>query len=158
MSESTPASTNTEAQSQRQRDLALDAEASRLDTHTDIGLRETLRHMRRAMGLIWLFPGAFSARAFLLFGSLAIPITILPWPLKIVIDHVVLGAPIENATGYPFYLRPFVEALHGSTVPEILFALVGLALVMVLLFGAFQQGGATSDQTDAFLDLSLIHI
>ena len=152
MSESTPASTNTEAQSQRQRDLALDAEASRLDTHTDIGLRETLRHMRRAMGLIWLFPGAFSARAFLLFGSLAIPITILPWPLKIVIDHVVLGAPIENATGYPFYLRPFVEALHGSTVPEILFALVGLALVMVLLFGAFQQGGATSDQTDAFLD------
>ena len=71
MSESSPASSNTRTQSQRQRDLALDAEASRLDTHTDIGLRETLRHMRRAMGLIWLFPGAFSARAFLLFGSLA---------------------------------------------------------------------------------------
>ena len=98
-----------EPQSQRTRDIALDTNASLLDTNTDIGLRETLRYMRRAMGLIWLFPGAFSARAFLLFGSLAIPITILPWPLKIVIDHVVLGVPIENATGYPFNLRPFVE-------------------------------------------------
>ena len=152
MSESNTPQLTSDPQSQRQREASLDAKASSLDTHTDIGLRETLRYMRRAMGLIWLFPGAFSARAFLLFGSLAIPITILPWPLKIVIDHVVLATPIEEATGYPFYIRPFVEALHGATVLEILFALVALALVMIFLFGAFQQGGATSDQTDAFLD------
>ena len=44
MSESNAESPNTEAQSQRQRDLALDAEASRLDTNTDIGERNPSSH------------------------------------------------------------------------------------------------------------------
>ena len=151
MSENTTPRSENDSSSQRQRDAMLDANASLLDTHTDIGFREVLRYMRRALSLIWLFPGAFTTRALLLFGSLAVPILLLPWPLKLVIDHVVLATPIEEATGYPFLIRPFVEALHGFTVPEILFALVALAIVMVILVGAFQQG-AGWDQTDARLD------
>jgi hypothetical protein len=48
-----------------------------------------------------------------------LPLLLVPWPGKIVIDHVIEGRPVEPA-GYPFFVRPFAAWLAGAGVVEIL--------------------------------------
>ena len=42
-------------------------------------------------------------------------IVLAPWMGKITIDHVVLGAPVEDVTGYPSFLIPVVQMLEGAS-------------------------------------------
>ena len=60
----------------------------------------------RALTYIKFFPVRFTAK-FLLFAlSLATPL-ILPWPIKIVIDNVILQKPVDPRVSRLF--RPFVR-------------------------------------------------
>jgi ABC-type multidrug transport system fused ATPase/permease subunit len=138
--------------SQREQERALDAQASLLDTDTDIGLGEALRIIRRGVGLLQHFWGRFLAKFLLNLGALAVPVLLLPWPVKLAIDHVVLARPIESATGYPGFMLPVLHALRGATPGEILVWLSVFAFSMVVLVGGFAPGGATQDTTEASME------
>lgn len=136
----------------REREAALDARSSALDTDTDIGFRDTMKIIWRVQKLQRYFWGRFWMKFGLMFVALATPVTLLPWPVKILIDHVVLAQPIEEAKGYPFFMWPLIDAMAGFTAFDILVTLTVIALIMVVLIGAFGPSGATNDTTEASLE------
>ena len=127
----------------------LDEQASSLDAHTDLRFREALRVVMRAVGYIRVFPLRFAAKFFLMWLSLLTPL-ILPWPIKIVIDNVVLGQPLAP-DAFPGYFAPFVAFLDGMSAMEMMAWVVALGAAMVVLIGGFGTDGGANDQTDAIL-------
>ena len=136
----------------RQREAALDAHASLLDARTDLSFSETLEIAARGMFFTRHFMGRFLAKNGLLFLALTVPVTIMPWPIKILIDHVVLGTPIEEATGFPPVWRPFLDMLGGSTPMEVLLAVTVVFIVLIVLIGAYAQGDNARDETEGNLE------
>lgn len=133
----------------REHEASLDADASKLDLHTDVNFREALVLVGRALTFIKYFPVRFGAKFFLMWLSLLTPL-ILPWPIKIVIDNVVLGKVVEP-DAFPGYFAPFVQMLDGKTPLEMMLWVVALGVVMVILIGGFGTDGGANDQTDATL-------
>ncbi len=127
----------------------LDEQASSLDAHTDLRFREALRVVMRAVGYIRIFPLRFAAKFFLMWLSLLTPL-ILPWPIKIVIDNVVLGQPLAP-DAFPGYFAPFVAFLDGMSAMEMMAWVIALGAAMVVLIGGFGTDGGANDQTDAIL-------
>ncbi|MDE0661797.1 MAG: ABC transporter ATP-binding protein [Gammaproteobacteria bacterium] len=108
----------------REDEKALDTRASLADLETDIDYRRTFHVIGRSV----LFVRYVWLRYVISFAShLArenLTIVLAPWIGKILIDHVVLGAPVEDATGYPSFLVPAIEMLEGASVGAILFWVV----------------------------------
>ena len=94
----------------------------------------------------------YIAKTVLAFLAGAIPITILPWPVKILIDHVVLGRPVSGATGYPPLWHPFLDAFAGATPLEVLAAVMGIFAALIVLMGAYASGEWARDEVDANLE------
>ena len=111
----------------REREAELDARSSGLDTRTDIDAVEALAIIKRVAGYIALFPGRYTIKFILKLGSYSLPLALLPWPGKVLIDHVILQKPLEDAAGYPFYIWPFINALQGSSAVELLLWLALIA-------------------------------
>ena len=136
----------------RERERELDARSSALDTHTDIGLSETLAVIRRVLVTFWpLAPVRLAVKALLQMGALGSVALLLPWQAKAVIDHVVLAEPIVT-TGYPPYLHPVLHWLDGMHPLEILIALSTIAVGMVLTLGYYASGGARDDGVEAGME------
>ena len=70
--------------------------------------------LRRVLRYAAPFRARFAVKIALLVASV-LPLVLLPWPGKIVIDHVIEGAPLDPAA-YPFFVRPFVALLVGIFV------------------------------------------
>ncbi len=136
----------------RDREAALDRRASLIDTQTDLTFGETLEVAARGMFLVRHFLGRFLLKLTLMFFAIAVPVVILPWPVKIVIDHVVLSRPIADATGYPPMWRPFLDALSGATPLEVLLAVTAIYVLFVLLIGGYAQGDNARDETEGNLE------
>jgi ABC-type multidrug transport system fused ATPase/permease subunit len=133
----------------RSAEANLDKAAHTLDTHTDTNFRETLRIVGRGISYIKYFKLRFTLRALLFWLSLMSPL-ILPWPIKIVIDNVILGLPVGQGTVYPPYFVPFIDFLTDKTPTEIMAWIVVLSATWVVFFGAFGTGAAQT-WTEAFL-------
>lgn len=144
MSEATAPSTKATL-AERERDL--DIAASPLDLDTGLDLRQTLRVVGRSLGYIKYFPGRFAAKFGLFAISLATPL-VLPWPIKIVIDNVILQRPIDPEA-FPSYFSPFVAFLDGRTPLEMMVWVLALGAFMVITIGGFGSSGGANDQTDA---------
>ena len=128
---------------------ALDATASPLDADTDLRFRQTLAVVWRAVAYIRFFPVRFATKFFIMWLSLLTPL-ILPWPIKIVIDNVVLRRPVD-AEAFPAYFRPFVAFLDGASPLEMMSWVIALAVFMVVVIGGFGTEAGANDQTDATL-------
>ena len=135
----------------REREAELDRRASLIDTQTDLSFGETLEVAARGMFLARHFAGRFILKLTLMFFAIAVPLVMLPWPIKIIIDHVVLGTPIEEATGYPPIWRPFLDALAGSGPLEVLVWVMVVLALFVLLIGGYAQGDNARDETEGNL-------
>ena len=86
----------------------------RLQESSDLTGRETLVILGRALRYVAPFRSAFLAKLGLLLLTL-IPTLLLPWPGKVVIDHVVEQHPIgEGIYRYPFFLEPLLTRLQGA--------------------------------------------
>ena len=94
-------------QSLRSTEASLDRAAHSLDVHTDTNFREALRIVGRGITYIKYFKVRFLVRTLLFWLSLMSPL-ILPWPIKIVIDNVILELPMGQGTVYPPYFVPFI--------------------------------------------------
>jgi ABC-type multidrug transport system fused ATPase/permease subunit len=133
----------------RSTEESLDQAAHALDVHTDTNFWEAIRIVGRGITYIRYFKVRFLLRALLFWLSLMSPL-ILPWPIKIVIDNVILGLPMGQGTVYPPYFVPFIEFLDGRDPVEIMAWIVVLAASWVILFGAFGTGAAQT-WTEGFL-------
>ena len=127
----------------------LDTQASSLDVETDLRFRDALAVVMRTVGYIKIFPLRFATKFFLMWLSLLTPL-ILPWPIKIVIDNVILGQPVAP-DDFPSYFGPFVTFLDGMSAMEMMAWVIALGAGMVVLIGGFGTDGGANDQTDALL-------
>ena len=131
----------------KKHEQSLDAAASTLDLDTDLNFRDTCRVIGRALTYIRYFPYRFMAKFLLFAMSLMTPL-IMPWPIKIVIDNVILQK-VMAPDAFPVYFRPFVMFLDGRTPFEMMVWVLCLGVAMVLLIGGFGSTGGSNDQTDA---------
>lgn len=127
----------------------LDKRSSGIDTHTDIDFQEAAQIIGRSARYIRFFLWRYIAKFILKLGSYALPLALIPWPVKILTDHVILGNPIEEATDYPGYMMPLINALQGASVLEILFWLALIGIILVITIGSYSTG--YEDETEAGL-------
>ena len=120
----------------------LDQTASTLDITTDIRFRDVVRILVRVGSYFRLFTARIVAKiSFITIESL-FRLLVVPWPGKVVVDHVILGQPIpKDAAGYPFYLAPFVVFLDGQSPVEMMLWVFVLGVFMVIVFGVTPNRG-----------------
>ena len=122
-----------------------------LEERGEYGNREALRIIGRALRYLGPFRDRFAIKGMLVILTL-LPLLFLPWPVKIVVDHIVLGLPLsEPTTPYPGLILPLIHFLDGRSWQEMLLWLVAIQLGLVALLGAVGTGGAERDQADGYL-------
>ena len=139
----------------REDEKALDERASLADLETDIDYRRTFRIIGRSVlfvRYVWL-RYVISFTSHWLRENLAI--VLAPWVAKILIDHVVLGASVEDVTGYPSFLVPVLEMLEGASVGGILFWVVLFSVVGLV---ASLAHGYVMALFDTRLTQSVVHL
>ena len=116
----------------------------------DVSTRETFSLVRRTLQQVW--PYRYQVGVKLILSLIGISIVlILPWPLKILIDHVVMSIPVGEApTVYPPYAQWMLDLMVGRSPMEIVWLIVGMSLVGIVLIGAFGNGAA-SDSAEGYL-------
>ncbi len=115
----------------------------------ELSSRETLAIFTRAFRYIAPFKGRFAVKAVLTVLSLFPPL-LLPWPIKMQIDHVIGGLPVDPAA-YPFFIRPLAEAIAGGSPAEIIMITLLFQLGCVVTFGMLGSTATERDQADARL-------
>jgi ABC-type multidrug transport system fused ATPase/permease subunit len=105
----------------------------------------------RAFAFAWPLRHRFAVKAGLMLAALG-PIVLLPWPAKILVDHVILGAPIDRPVRpYPWFVAWATDALAGAPVETILAWTIVAQVALLLLVGAFGTLGPELATTDASL-------
>ena len=135
----------TRLKSRREREEELDRRSSGLDTRTDIDAAETFRIIGRGARYIALFPGRYITKFILKLGSYALPLALLPWPAKMLVDHVLLAKPLPEMVngrieGYPAYWEPVITALYGTSPVELAIVLAVFGIIFVLTIGSYTDG------------------
>jgi subfamily B ATP-binding cassette protein MsbA len=111
----------------------------------------TLRTLLRALRFVGPFWRAFTVKGVLVVVSL-LPMLVLPWPIKILIDHVIDGVPLDHPVRpYPAPIQGLLAHLAGSSPGEIVAWVVGFQLLLFLLVGQFGAGGGERDSAQARL-------
>jgi ABC-type multidrug transport system fused ATPase/permease subunit len=122
-----------------------------LEESERIDHRETLRLFARALRYVRPFRARFAIKVLITLGSL-IPPLFLPWPVKILIDHVIQGRPLAEAVAsYPFFVRPALALLSGASPLAILLWTTGAQLLLLLVIGAIGTALRENDQVEAYL-------
>lgn len=112
--------------------------------------RETFALLGRSLKFVWPYRRQIAVKLGLTLLGLSV-VLFLPWPIKILIDHVVEGLPVGSSpTPYPPYVAWFVDLLHGLTPLEIVWAIVGVCVVGIVLIGGF-GGGVARDNASGGL-------
>lgn len=115
---------------------------------------ETFRLLGRSLRFVWPFRRQIGVKLALTLIGLSI-VLFLPWPIKILIDHVVMGLPVGSSpTPYPPYVGWFVDLLDGLTPFEIVWVIIAVSLLGIVLVGAF-GGGVARDYASGGLSEGL---
>jgi ABC-type multidrug transport system fused ATPase/permease subunit len=97
------------------------------------------------------FKARMAAKVGFITGEHLIRLLVLPWPMKIIIDHVILGEPIDaDASGFPAYLAPFVLPLRDMTPMQIMSWMLVLGVLTVALMGMTLNRTAGGTEGGAF--------
>ena len=126
--------------------------SSLISERTSFTTLETLKLLVRAFRYVYPYRGQFALKVFLNAFSL-IPLLILPWPLKILVDHGMLGIPVSEApTRYPPFVQPFLGVLESYTPWQIVIATLSVSFILILFVGRFgsrgQLGGTSAGLTE----------
>lgn len=107
----------------------------RVDVDPTLTAAAVARILRRSLKYIWPHRGLFGLKFLLMLGGFA-PLLVAPWPLKILIDHVVVERPLaETDIRFPPFMAPFVDAVAGLDVSGVLVATLALLAALVVAFG-----------------------
>ncbi|MGI9221619.1 MAG: ABC transporter ATP-binding protein [Woeseiaceae bacterium] len=109
---------------------------AKIARQNDIDFRESLRIIFRTAGYMRYLKARMAAKiGFVTFEHL-IRLLILPWPIKIIIDHAILGEPIDaEASGFPSYLTSSVLLLRGMSATEIMLWMLLFGVLTVVFMG-----------------------
>ena len=119
------------------------------ERRTSVG--ETFELLGRAFAYAAPFKGRFAVKYGLALLSL-MPLLVLPWPVKIIVDHAVLGIAIgEQPLPYPEVLGGAMAMLSAQSAEGIIFWMVGIQLALVALCGAVGTSGNERDFADSIL-------
>ena len=119
-----------------------------------IGSAETFRLLGRSLGFVWPYRRQIGVKIALTLIGLSI-VLFLPWPIKILIDHVVMGLPVGSSpTPYPPYVGWFVDLLEALAPFEIVWVIIAISLLGIVLVGAF-GGGVARDYASGGLSEGL---
>ena len=122
------------------------AHTDRVDTDPTLDARGVVSILRRSFTYVWPVKHLFFLKFFLMAGSI-VPMIVAPWPVKILIDHVVLQTPLEETTiRFPPFMSPFVQAMTGADPATLLISTVSFLAALLIVFG-----GAGERFTAAFL-------
>ncbi len=123
----------------------------RMEESEFLSNRETLAVIGRALRYIEPFRGRFVVKLGLMIASL-IPMLMLPWPVKIIIDNVILGRPVDDPVqAYPAFLVPVMRQLEGLSPEQVLMAVIGFQMSLFLLIGAFGTTGSEGETAEGYL-------
>jgi ABC-type multidrug transport system fused ATPase/permease subunit len=121
------------------------------DEPTTIDSWQTVGLLHRALRYAQPFRARFAVK--LLLGSLSlIPLMLLPWPVKLLLDQVIEGIPVGDALiPYPFFIEPLARALEGRPSAELVAWAIGFQVLLLLAVGRIGTSSRESDETDAYL-------
>ena len=107
----------------------------RIDVDPTLAAADVLRILRRSLAYIRPHWRLFGLKFLLMLGSFA-PALVAPWPLKILIDHVVVERPLAEAdVRFPPFMAPFLDAIANLDTSDVLLATLGLLVALVAVFG-----------------------
>ena len=130
----------TRAGKRRASDRELERRTSGIDTQTEIGEGDSLKIILRSTAYIRYFVWRYLGKFVMKLGAYWIALTFLPWPVKMLTDHVVLNRPIEEATAYPWFWQPVIVLCQGWSALEILIFLALFGVCLALLIGRYITG------------------
>ncbi|MCH7708975.1 MAG: hypothetical protein IH884_10835, partial [Myxococcales bacterium] len=112
---------------------------------------QTMKLLLRAFRYLAPFKQRVAVKLGLGFVSL-LPMLLLPWPVKIMLDQVIESIPLEaTRVPWPFFIRPLLTPLRDASPTELIFWTMGFQAVLLFLIGAIGSGGRENDQADAYL-------
>ncbi len=124
---------------------------SPMEESEDLSHGETLRVLGRALRFVGPFRGRFAVKVGLMLLSL-LPMLMLPWPVKIIIDNVIEGRPIHDPIRpYPDLIAPLMNSLAGYSPYELLFIVIGFQMTLFLVIGAFGTAGSEGESAEGYL-------
>ena len=107
-----------------------------VDIRPELTTAGVFRILGRCLAYIRPHWRLFALKFGLMLGSFA-PLLIVPWPIKILVDHVVLQHSLAESTiRFPPFFEPFVAAVAGLDPFGLLLATLVLLGLLVILFGA----------------------
>ncbi|MCZ6871657.1 MAG: ABC transporter ATP-binding protein [Gammaproteobacteria bacterium] len=122
-----------------------------MNAEVDVSAADSGRIMGRAIAYAWPYRYQMLVKILLQFIGL-MAILILPWPVKILIDHVILGIAIaDSPTPYPPFIAPFIPYLEGMEPIEIAVTIALVSFGLIVAMGAFGARGTERDITQANL-------
>jgi len=108
----------------------------------EISFRETLQVFVRLMSYLSFFKTRIAAKLSFMTLEHTFRLLLLPWPLKIIVDYVILGQPVsEDGSGFPAYMTGMIQFLSDKTSEEIMFWMLLAGIVMVILIGMTPNRG-----------------
>ncbi len=123
----------------------------RLEESGELSSGEALTVIRRSLRYVGPFKLQFGVKVLLLVVSL-FPLLVLPWPIKILIDHVIEDAPLTDPSlSFPFFMQPFLDLMAGASPGELLVGTLVLQAILLVLVGAFGTSGRERDTTSGYL-------
>jgi len=110
--------------------------ADQVDSDTALKFRDVVAILKRSFVYVWPVKHLFILKFLLMIGSL-IPIIVVPWPIKILVDHVLLKQPLaESTVRFPPFFQPFVDAMATADPGQLLVWTIVLLLLLFVIFGA----------------------
>jgi ABC-type multidrug transport system fused ATPase/permease subunit len=114
------------------------------------GTFETLKLLARAFAYIAPAKGAFTIKGMLMLAA-SLPLLLLPWPVKLIVDHVIEGIPFgAQPLPHPAFISALFTPYAGSR-EELLFACVLFQLALAALIGAVGMSATERSQADSQL-------
>jgi len=81
-----------------------------------------------------------------------IPMLMLPWPVKIIIDNVIEGRAIDDPIRpYPGLIAPILNSLASYSLYELLFIVIAFQTTLFLVIGAFGASGSERETAEGYL-------
>jgi subfamily B ATP-binding cassette protein MsbA len=114
------------------------------------GFVANLRLFARAFAYVAPARGALAIKGALMLAA-TLPLLLLPWPVKLIVDHVIEGVPLgQQPLPHPAFIDALFAPFAGSR-EDMLLACVLFQLVLALLIGAVGMSATERSQADAQL-------
>jgi ABC-type multidrug transport system fused ATPase/permease subunit len=121
------------------------SEAAKVEIPREFSSKETRALLYRAFTYMRPLKWRYLVSLLLTVGS-TLPILYTPWPLKVLLDHVVTKQPLDDAAilKFPPYFQPLLRMIENAPPAEIAFWVVMVGAFTVITFGVFGRAPGSS--------------